>query len=361
MPLLPRPEVESLVSCVHGGPNYGEIAPLNRAGRRVLDFSVSSNPYGPPPGVRLALNGVPLHVYPDSDSTDLRKAIAGITGLSCENVVAGSGSMEIIRLATTAFLRPGDRAIITAPTFGEYEVAAQLMGAAVMSLSTEEASGFSVDADKLASLILRMRPRIVFLCNPNNPTGQYMSQEEVLRVRAACEDTLLILDEAYVAFVDGAWLSTELVKRGNILIVRSLTKDFALAGLRVGYGLASTGIIQPLRKVKSPWNVSSLAQQAGIEALRNPGYITSSRKKIAHAKQSLRRELSNIGLSPLPSPTNFFLVKVGDARQLHDRLLPKGILVRDCSSFGLPQYIRIGVRTAPDNRELVRALKEILN
>ena len=162
------------------------------------------------------------------------------------------------------------------------------------------------------------------------------------------QDTLVIIDEAYIAFTKNSWAAVDLINAGNVIILRSMTKDYALAGLRLGYAMANESIISVLERVRPPWNVSSAAQAAGIAALRAEGYIESCAAKISQAKDFLVQELLKLDCAPLPSQTNFFLVKVKDATALRQGLLRQGVLVRDCASFGLPNYIRLSPRTMPE-------------
>ena len=172
-----------------------------------------------------------------------------------------------------------------------------------------------------------------------------------------CGDGLLILDEAYVAFVDESWSSIDLISRGNIVIVRSMTKDYALAGLRLGYAVANEEIINALRRVRPPWNVNAVAQKAGVMALEDAGYFERCKREIIQAKQFLIGELYRIGFTLIPSSTNFFLVKVTNAQGFRTALLRHGILVRDCTSFGLPEYIRIAARTMPECQKLIATIQ----
>jgi histidinol-phosphate aminotransferase len=172
-------------------------------------------------------------------------------------------------------------------------------------------------------------------------------------------DTLVVLDEAYVSFTAGAWNSLKLLRYPNILIVRSMTKDFALAGLRLGYGIASREIINTLKKVRPPWNVNSAAQQAGMAALGSPGHLKKCNARINKGRDYLRAQLGSLGYDVLPTDANFFLVRVGRAAAFQSRLLDRGLLVRDCSSFGLPAYIRIAPRRMQDCLKLIAAVKSV--
>ena len=218
---------------------------------------------------------------------------------------------------------------------------------------------FQLDTAETVKLIRRHRPKGIFICNPNNPTGRYFSRSEFQEILAAAGDCLVTLDEAYLSFVDSPWSSLEMPGRSNVLVLRSMTKDYAMAGLRLGYGVAAPDIIATLRRVCPPWNVNSPAQRAGIAALRHDHYLERCQRKLKRAKRYLESELSALGLPPLPSEANFFLVDVGDAGAFRQSLLQKRMLVRDCSSFGLPHHIRIAPRTLSDCRRLVAAIKEI--
>ena len=359
MSIKPKSEIEKLEVCPHGGPNYAELRAMGLTADELIDFSVGSNPFSFPPGVRDIFDSVVVDRYPDSGSTELRACLSEKLGVLLDNIIVGSGSMEIIRLITLAYFGHGDSVLILKPTFGEYQVACQIVGAEILEQWGEEEECFAFNTDETVALIRQHQPKGVFICNPNNPTGQYLSSKEIEKVLEACPQSLVILDEAYSAFTEGSWSSTELIPRGNIVSVLSMTKDYALPGLRLGYAVASKEIIHDLRKVCPPWNVNAVAQKAGVFALRDTSYLKRCELKIRQAKQFLVRELRHIGFTVLPSKTNFFLVKVGNGRKFRARLLRRGIMVRDCDSFGLPEYVRIAVLTLPECQKLINTLKEL--
>jgi histidinol-phosphate aminotransferase len=300
-----------------------------------------------------------INRYPDSGSVALRRAIAGKTGLSIDNIIAGNGSTELIRLAVTAYLGAGDSALIIEPAYGEYRIACQIAGADIIGQRLSEADDFKADIDTTVGLIKENNPKAIFLCNPNNPTGCYLDRDRFTHILKAAPDSLIILDEAYISFADNAWSSFEFIDKGNLLVVRSLTKDYSQAGLRLGYAVANREIIEAMNRIRPPWNVNAVAQAAGIIALRNQEPLQNSLEAVRAGKLYLVEELSGLGFRCLPSAVNFFLVKVGNAAALRRQLLKKSILVRDCTSFGLPEYIRIAASTMENNRRLVAALKEI--
>jgi histidinol-phosphate aminotransferase len=356
--LQPRPGIEKLVPGRHGGIDYLELNKLGILPENILDFSVSTNPFGPPPGIKEAINRASIDCYPDSESTELRSLLASKLNISPENLLVGSGSTELIRMVTSAYLGPDDPVIIPQPTYADYEVACHLVDAKVLKQPTQEAVNFKLNVAKTVGLIRKHHPKGIFLCNPNNPTGQYLSREEIKEILSAARDSVVILDEAYVAFTEGAWASTELMDCDNLVILKSMTKDYALAGLRLGYIIAPEPIISALKRIKSPWNVSSVAQAAGVFVLKADGYLDTCRIKIKQAKEFLVEGLKGLGLSPLPSHANFFLVKVGDATKFRQALLKHGIMVRDCTSFDLPNYIRLAPRPIAECQRLLSAIRD---
>ena len=357
MSLQPRPELENLKVCHHGGINYAELRAVGITPEAVLDFSVCSNPFTSPPGVKKILNTIAIEQYPDSEATELRQRLSEKLGVTPENILAGSGVVELIRLTALTYFRQGEPVLILEPTFGEYEVACQIAGAKPVKQWMKAKDNFAPKIEETANLIRQQRPRAVFICNPNNPTGKYLSKQEIETILTASTDSLLILDEAYINFINNSWSAIALISQGNVIILRSMTKDYALAGLRLGYAVANKAIINSLRRVRPPWNVNLIAQKAGVIALEDVNYLKQSQKKIKQAKQYLIDELCQLGFSPLPSDTNFFLVRVANAKEFRTALLKHGILVRDCTSFGLPEHIRIAPRTMPECQKLIGAIK----
>lgn len=357
--MQPNPAIDKLVPCTHGGIDYAELGEMGISPETILDFSVSCNPFGPPPGITEVLSNTPVERYPDSQASQLTHILASKLNIAPDNLVIGSGSTELIRLVAIAYFGPNDLVLIPQPTYGEYEVACHLVDAQVVRQVMPKETDFRLDIGETIHLIQRHQPKGIFLCNPNNPTGQYLAKEEVRRILSVAQDSLVVLDEAYIAFTENAWSSLDLVGGGNLVILRSMTKDYALAGLRLGYAIAADPIISILKRVRPPWNVNATAQEAGILAVNADGYLRECGTRIQEAKRFLVRELEHLGLAPLPSRTNFFLVKVGDAARFRQALLRKGILVRDCASFGLPDYIRLAPRTLAECRKLIATMRDI--
>lgn len=358
-PITPSRRLRGLVPCPHGSIGDAELRALGLARGDMLDFSASTNPCGPSPRVRDALATVDLGRYPDDAASELRAALAARTGLPMDWLLAGNGSSELFWLLALAYLDPGDSVLVIGPTYGEYARAAQLLGARVIEWRADAATDFQPDLAAICAASERLRPKLTFLCNPNNPTGVLLDRAAVARLLAATPG-LLVVDEAYAGFVEPPTSVLDLTADGRCVVVRSLTKDYALAGLRLGYAAAAPAVIAALRAVRPPWSVSAAAQAAGVVALADDAHLHRSQADMRAAKAYLLDALPRLGLRVLPSAANFLLVEVGDGRRCRERLLQRGCCVRDCASFGLPRHVRIGVRTTPECRRLVAAIAALL-
>ncbi|MDO8472993.1 MAG: aminotransferase class I/II-fold pyridoxal phosphate-dependent enzyme, partial [Dehalococcoidia bacterium] len=219
----PRPEVASLPDFTHGGLQTAEMARLGLDPARILDFSVCCNPFGPPPALRSSFSFSQIHMYPDSECVQFRKILSNRVGVGPENMIAGSGATELLRLVALAFIRTGDVILVPSPTYGEYEMASRIMGGRVYRMLLDDDGQYRIDVRALIEVVRKQRPRVVFLCNPNNPTGWYLGRDDVEAVADACDDTLLVLDEAYAGFTADRWESASMMDRCNVLIVRSMT------------------------------------------------------------------------------------------------------------------------------------------
>ena len=346
---------------VHGGLDVAELDSLGLAVSDILDFSVSVNPLGPSREALQAAQSVNLGAYPDPDCVRLRNAIGREVGIEPDRILAGNGSTELIHLIARAFLGSGDTTAVFAPTFGEYAAAYHLQGVAPTMLSSD-GIGFRWDVPAALDTIAKLRPAVVFLCNPNNPTGVYLREKEVQAIAEALDGIgLLVLDEAYVSFVDDRWDSTQLLSMHNVVLMRSMTKDHALTGLRLGFMLSSADVIGRVRRYQYSWTVNALAQAAGIVAIADREHVERGREAVRLGKGYLMDTARSLGVECVPSAANFLMLRVRRAAELRLALLKgHGVCVRDCASFGLPEHIRIGVRTMDDNRRLSEALKQVL-
>jgi histidinol-phosphate aminotransferase len=275
-------------------------------------------------------------------------------------VIVGNGSVELIWLVCLAYLRSGDAALVVGPAFGEYARGVRVHGGQVVAVDARSEDGFAPPLDRAIAALAGRACRLAFVGSPNNPTGTYLSREQLAALVESAPATLFVVDEAYRAFVETPWPSEPLASRPNVLLLRSLTKDYALAGLRLGYALARPEVVECLRAVQPPWSVNSAAQAAGLAALEDDDHLARSRAEVWEAKRELVRSLAGLGLAVHSGAANSILVQVGDGRGFRSALLRRGLVVRDCASFGLPEHVRIGVRTRPECRRLVEGVAAAL-
>lgn len=336
----------------HGGPYSVDYK------QKVLDFSSNVNPLGYPNTVKLDLKKI--STYPDHHSTKLKQVLSKYLKISQNNIVIGNGATEIIYDFCRAI--SSTRVLIVSPTFGEYEAASKLYG---------DKPGFFVTMHLQADLekFMQKIPKngIVFVCNPNNPTGELLSKISMAQIikAAKSKSCMVFVDECFMELTQTPNQSVlDLVpKFDNLFVLRSLTKSFGLAGLRLGYGIGSKPLVSVLNKIKIPWSVNGLAHQAGITALSDKKFLAKTRNLIKSESTFLTNSISKIdGFSCIETKTNFILIKTKQpAKTIQKKLLGKNILVRDCSNFrGLgPHYIRIAVKTRKENKKLVSAFGAI--
>jgi histidinol-phosphate aminotransferase len=355
---------------VHGAFDYAELASLGLHPEEVVDFSVNSNPYGPSPRVREALANVAIDRYPDRACLELRRAILNYelnaTNLTIDALVCGNGTAELIWTIAHACLRQGLKAAIIGPTFGEYRAASLVVGAAVIEYHTRAPEHFQPDGEDVATWIRAEQPALIWLCNPNNPTGTWLGREDMLLLAEACQEieAFLVVDEAYWRFISPleGFSAIELIGAVpglEIVVLRSLTKDFALAGLRLGYAVASRDSARLLNTHLPSWNVNSAAQAAGVAALTDRTYLETTLNVLMTERNAFFQALRYCGLKSVPSRTHFCLLGVNNAHDVRQHLLTQKILVRDCTSFGLPHFIRVSTRSTVEWQRLLDALQEI--
>lgn len=368
---LAREEVKNLKPCVHGGRVWDIINITGLRREEILDFSANLNPFGPPQtaieSIKRGLNQI--LIYPDSNSTTLRQTITqSYDEINKDNVIIGNGSTELIHLFAEVFLEKGDIAIILAPSFGEYENAVRKRGGRPKFINLSQ--DFNVEPAPTLHNI--SGAKVVFLCNPNNPTSILMPRDSLIEIveRTSEDDILVFLDEAFIEFVDkkkSYSLIDEVNKYPNLFVLRSFTKIYGLTGLRVGYGIAQREIIDLLFKVKLSWNVNCIAQVAAIAALNDEKYLRKTERLINTEKAFMLQELKRIkGFKIFPADANFVFLDVRrsgfTAPQLKKEMLRYGIIIRDCSSFtGLDEYyIRVAIRTRSENERLMEALNKVM-
>jgi len=343
----------------HGG---DWAAYLTEYGREPLDFSANISPLGVPEEVRRAIGEAAARAdrYPDPDSRALRAAIAAREGVSAEQVLCGSGAAELIWRAVRA-AHPG-RALVTAPCFGEYEAALEAVGCGIVRHPLD--GNFRLNAEFLEEIDNNIE--IVILCQPNNPSGVSIEPALLRRIAARCAETRtrLVLDECFVGFLDEPErysLVPELAMNPRLTILKAFTKLCGMAGVRLGCALsADAAFLDAMRREGPPWSVSSLAQAAGLAALRETAYTERVRALVRRERPWLREQLCALGLTVVPGEANFLLFR--SETPLDAPLRERGILLRGCADFaGLDgAWHRAAVRTHEENERLIAALREVL-
>ncbi|MDP1853925.1 MAG: threonine-phosphate decarboxylase CobD [Candidatus Omnitrophota bacterium] len=340
------------------------------SGKNILDFSASINPLGPPKRTRKLLRDN-FHLflrYPQDYSQSSGAKIAEYAGISKDNLLVTNGSIEAIYL--TARLMARETSLIIVPTFSEYERAIKSSGGRSLYFQTRDSNNFKIDFNKLTSSLSGMSA--LFICNPDNPTGRVLSREDLLFLAKKCGQNgiILVVDEAFIDFLpepDKVSLVRSCLKCNNVIILGSLTKFFALPGLRIGHITAHKKLINRIAKFRFPWAVNSFAQVAAVSAIFDYSYIHRTRAFIKKENDFLFGKLSKIlAISPYYPSVNFILCRINSKRinskVLFKKLARQGIFIRDCSNFrGLDnQYFRVAVKLRKDNLKLISALKEIL-
>ncbi|HET6345979.1 MAG TPA: histidinol-phosphate transaminase, partial [Myxococcota bacterium] len=297
--------------------------------------------------------------YPDASGHEARGRMAARLGCDAAEIALGHGAAELL-WTLARLLLPGRDAVALAPTFCEYAVATQAVGGHLASLETDPAEDFRIDTARLGAAIAAARPAVAWLCAPNSPTGAPWPAVAIAALAASVPETTFVVDQSFLSLSE-AHADAAVPMPDNVVRVRSLTKDHALAAVRVGYLLAAPALIARLDAHRPPWVVSGLAQAAAPEALDNDAFVATCRARLLADRRWLAQAVTALGARALPTSTPFFLADVGDAAAVRHALLTRhGVLVRDCASYGLPRHIRVGTRAAPDNRRLVEALGEVL-
>lgn len=346
-----RKNVFDLVPCVHGARLLENAQNAGKNAKDVLDFSVNLNPLGPPKLKSISSSYKGIINYPDNRYLDFKKAAADYLNVSPKMIVPGNGSSELIRLFAQAVIEPGDKVIIPSPTFSEYEFQCRLSGARIEKIDFNEIPNINVNGCKA-----------VFLCNPNNPTGRLLKREEVLELTDKCTSNgvFLFVDEAFIELADPGQSIADIAGHNDFVIVlRSLTKTFAVPGLRIGFAVASVIFAGLLNNIRLHWNVNSIAAEIGEKLLKdNEDYLRKTLALLKKEREWLTLKLSSIrGFKPYPSDTNFILVDIKEfglsSADLAERMLRHGIIIRDCASFDLENHIRVAVRKRNENIRLI--------
>lgn len=355
-------------SQVHGGDIFAAARELNLGWENILDFSANVNPLGPPPGLKKHLfkNFGLVESYPDPFALGWRTKLAARHNLSPGQVLTGNGTTSLIYLLARVLCPK--KPVIVSPAFGEYEQALAQAGARPKYVNCRFTDEFDLTA-KVVDRVFDLEPDLVFMANPTSPAGRLIDPEvmDLALARARECGSLVILDEAFLDFAPARSMSRVIRKNQGLVVLRSLTKFYALPGLRLGYLIASSGLVKRLVAGFEPWSVNALAQAAGLYCLNQEDYAARTRALIARERAWLAGRLTRTGLGQvIPSAANYLLVKLERPGLTVDYLAAglkkQGILVRDCASFQglLKGYVRTAVKTRQSNTRLVRAVEETL-
>ncbi len=327
----------------------------------IVKLASNENPLGMPESARAAIaRATELGRYPDGNGFELKKALSSKVGVAMEWLTLGNGSNDILELAASTMLAPGTSAVYAQHSFAVYALATQARGARAIVVPARD---YGHDLDAMLAAIAP-DTRVVFVANPNNPTGTFIPHERVKAFIARVPaHVLVVLDEAYneylppeLRFETSAWVK----EHANLLIVRTFSKIFGLAGLRVGYGIAQAELTDLLNRVRQPFNVNVLAQVAAIAALNDTGFQQRSFEVNQRGMKQLVDGFSALGLQTVPSFGNFVLVKVGPAAKVYQALLERGVIVRPVANYGLPEWLRVTIGLPEENAKLLQALPAAL-
>jgi histidinol-phosphate aminotransferase len=331
--------------------------------KEVVKLASNENPLGASPkaveAIRKASYG--LNRYPDSQSFYLKKKLAKFLNVNPSNLVLGNGSDELIDIAIKTFVEDDENIVTSEVTFLEYEIIASVYGRKLIKVPLRY---FKYDLESMKKKIDK-KTKLVFIANPNNPTGTYVTKFELRDfMNALPSNILLVIDEAYDAFIDVDDYPDMLdsFRNKNIIILKTFSKSYGLAGLRIGYAVLDDELAGLMERVRQPFNINSLAQAGAQAALDDKEFLRKTRKLVLEGKDYLYDNLKKLGLAYVPSITNFILVDVGqDGVEVFNRMLRFGVIVRDMKQYGLKNFIRVTIGTKKENERFIRVLKKILN
>jgi histidinol-phosphate aminotransferase len=356
-----RPEIFSLKPYVPGKP-IDEVK-REMGLKDIIKLASNENPLGASP---LAIEAISnnlgnLHLYPDANCFNLKKRLASINGVDESAILIGNGSDEILMLLAATFLNRDDQIIYAKPSFSEYEFTAKIMGAECLEIPLVD---FTHDLEAML-MAITPRTKMVFICNPNNPTGTIVGAEAIKSFMAKVpDDVLVVFDEAYMEYVDSPDFLSGLkyVKDGrNAIVLRTFSKIYGLAALRVGYGLTRPEIAQAVEMITEPFNVNMLGQVGALAAIDDNQHLQQSRKINSLGKEYIYAELDKMGLKYVPTEANFIFLDTGkNCQDIFKALLLLGIIIRTGDIFGYPTFIRVTVGTQSENERFIKSLQQVL-
>jgi histidinol-phosphate aminotransferase len=335
---------------------------LGRPARGIIKLASNENPLGPSPAALAAMKKAiaNLHLYPDGNAFYLKQKLAEKLALDPANLILGNGSNEIIEFVGHALMAPGVDVVMSQYCFAVYPIVARLFGANPIVVPARD---YGHDLRAMFEAITP-KTRVVFVANPNNPTGTLAARANIRwLVREMPKDVLLVMDEAYIEFLDEPVDLLPQIHRGerpNLLLMRTFSKIYGLAGLRLGYGIAQPELIAALEKIRQPFNINSIAQAGALAALDDTAHMQRTRVNNAAGLRFFTDALSRMKLEFIPSAANFILVRVGEGQKVFDELQKQGVIVRPLGGYQLPGWIRISIGSPQENERCLAALKKIL-
>jgi histidinol-phosphate aminotransferase len=357
-----NPALEKLPVYQPGRPIEEVARELSIPAGDIIKLASNENPLGPSPAALRAMQETlaHLHLYPDGNAFSLKNKLSQTLGLTPGHLILGNGSNEIIEFVGHALLAPGGEIVVSQYCFAIYPIIARLFGAGIATVPARE-YGHDIPAMFAA---ISPSTRVVFVANPNNPTGTLAPAEEILRlITEAPPHVLIVMDEAYIEFLTDPLNLVQLIESGarpNLLLMRTFSKIYGLAGLRLGYGIGHPSLISALEKVRQPFNINALVQAGAVAALDDSEHIASTRANNRTGVEFFQSSFDDLGLEYVPSHANFVMVRVGDGQRIFNEMQKLGVITRPMAGYQLPEWIRVSVGTPIENKRCLDALKTVL-
>jgi histidinol-phosphate aminotransferase len=357
-----NPNLKDLPVYQPGRPIEEVARELGMPASQIIKLASNENPLGPSPAALQAMQHVlaNINLYPDGNAFYLKHKLADKLSVQPGNLILGNGSNEIIEFVGHAFMQPGVDVVVSQYCFAVYPLVTKLFGA---NLITVPAKNYGHDLPAMLDAITP-QTRVVFVANPNNPTGTVVSRQELMDFAGRIPpNVLLAIDEAYIEFLsDPADFISEIRReqKPNLLLMRTFSKIFGLAGLRLGYGIGNPDLITALEKIRQPFNINSIAQAGALAALDDAEHMRRTRDNNATGLKLYVDTFQKLGLEFVPSAGNFILVRVGEGQRVFQAMQTLGVIVRPMAGYQLPEWIRISVGTAEENNRCLKALKTTL-
>jgi histidinol-phosphate aminotransferase len=361
-PLLWNPALEHLPVYQPGRPIEEVAREVGLAAAEIIKLASNENPLGPSPRALAAMRDAvaQVHLYPDGNAFYLKNRLAERLRLTPQNLILGNGSNEIIEFIGHALVGPGSEVVVSQYCFAVYPIVTHLFGG---KLVTVPAQKFGHDLRAMLAAVTP-RTRVVFVANPNNPTGTLAEREQLLRfIEALPSHVLLALDEAYLEFLEQPLDLLPLIRsesKPNLLLMRTFSKIHGLAGLRLGYGIGVPRAVAALEKIRQPFNINCVAQAGALAALADDEHVAKTRANNFAGLRGYEQAFAEMGLEYVPSAANFILVRVGDGQRVFGRLQQLGVIVRPMAGYQLPEWVRISVGTSKENARCLAALRRVL-